>query len=536
MQIKIAARKSDLARLQAYRVGEALKLQYENIDIQYQFSASLGDQNQNSPLWQMPEKGVFTSDLTERLVRGECDMVVHSFKDLPIDERAETLIAATLPRADSRDLLLFRKSALSAEIDKLHILSSSPRRILNIGEFLTWALPLKANIQFQTVRGNIATRVQKLLTGDAQGLVVAKAAIDRLLAAPEPEFLDSQKILLQALQECRWMIVPHTVNPCAPAQGALAIEVARARADIIELVQKINCEKTLRSVQSERQWLKKYGGGCHQKIGISRLDLSYGEIEIQKGEIENDPLKKDGVCALHTIELLQKTKVAAGEANNKNQREAGDEHGPGDASAQRDLQKVFPLKMSDSVFFQRKKRAIDLNKLKGRNLWVVKDRAWPEGFVPDENQVVWSSGLSTWRKLAQMGVWVNGSHEGFGENEKSLLQVSTLLGAEPKFLKLSHNEAVGLSENELFVTYDLHDIDHMPDLKGKTHFFWASYSSFRRAVAKNPEILTAHHACGPGHSYQLIDEHLRKHSNSYKTSALQIYLSHTDWLKQFTKG
>ena len=56
------ARKSDLARLQAYRVGESLQRKFPDLQIEYRFRASLGDINQNDPLWKMPEKGVFTDD------------------------------------------------------------------------------------------------------------------------------------------------------------------------------------------------------------------------------------------------------------------------------------------------------------------------------------------------------------------------------------------------------------------------------------------------------------------------------------------
>ena len=106
---RIAARRSALARLQAELVGRALQQTQPNLALSYQFSASLGDQRAEEPLWQMPEKGVFTTDLRNELLAGQCDLVVHSWKDLPIEEHPQTVIAATLPRADQRDLLLVRR-------------------------------------------------------------------------------------------------------------------------------------------------------------------------------------------------------------------------------------------------------------------------------------------------------------------------------------------------------------------------------------------------------------------------------------------
>ena len=112
MRVTIASRRSDLARIQAYQVGEALRATHPQIEIEYSFHESLGDKNLNDPLWQMPEKGVFTQDFREGLLRGDFDLVVHSWKDLAIEDDAETEIAATLPRADARDLLLVRERSL----------------------------------------------------------------------------------------------------------------------------------------------------------------------------------------------------------------------------------------------------------------------------------------------------------------------------------------------------------------------------------------------------------------------------------------
>ena len=78
MRLTIASRRSELARIQALQVGEALRATHPQLEINYSFRESLGDKNQNDPLWQMPEKGVFTQDFREGLLRGEFDLVVHS--------------------------------------------------------------------------------------------------------------------------------------------------------------------------------------------------------------------------------------------------------------------------------------------------------------------------------------------------------------------------------------------------------------------------------------------------------------------------
>src|SRR3954466_14055198 len=175
MRVTIGSRRSDLARIQAHQVGETLRGAHPRIEINYSFHESLGDKNLNDPLWQMPEKGVFTQDFRDGLLRGDFDLVVHSWKDLAIEDDQETEIIATLPRADARDLLLVRKERW-AQIQRtgaLSILTSSPRRAHNLDSFLRVAMPATIqDLKFENVRGNVPTRIRKLLEGDADGLIV----------------------------------------------------------------------------------------------------------------------------------------------------------------------------------------------------------------------------------------------------------------------------------------------------------------------------------------------------------------------------
>jgi hydroxymethylbilane synthase len=167
------------------------------------------------------------------LLRGDFDLVVHSWKDLAIEDDPETEIVATLPRADQRDLLLIRTDCWPRveQTGVLSIFTSSPRRAHNLDRFLRTALPAKIDeLKFVNVRGNVPTRVRKLLESEqVDGLIVAKAALDRLLEAPQTEFADTQAFLREALARCRWMVLPLRENPSAPAQGALAIEISRQR-------------------------------------------------------------------------------------------------------------------------------------------------------------------------------------------------------------------------------------------------------------------------------------------------------------------
>ena len=493
MRVTIASRRSDLARLQAYQVGEALETAHPQIEINYSFHESLGDRNQNDPLWQMPEKGVFTQDFREGLLRGDFDLVVHSWKDLAIEDDPETEIAATLPRADARDLLLVREDRWP-EVERtgmMTILTSSPRRGHNLESFLRVALPAKlSELNFTNVRGNVPTRVRKLFEL-ADGLIVAKAAIDRLLEAKQNEFAATQTELRRALARCRWMVLPLRENPSAPAQGALAIQILRRRADVRELLAPFNCAETFAAVTREREILRSYGGGCHQKIGASVLRRPFGEITFLKG-LTDDGHELD-VCSLSTSRP-RPPKI--------------------------DREKMWPLSASDSDWFSREQ--IPANQPdEASALWIVKADAHNWSLGP--GQIVWTSGVQTWKKLARRGNWVNGCAESLGEQEPPNLE--TLAGRKLTWLKLTHADGYDEGLLPTLATYRLVPKDGTVDLTGKTYFFWKSGSSFEHALSLNPWIRSMTHFCGPGNTRHILEKNgVQPH----------VFLDHKQWLEEMS--
>ena len=226
----------------------------------------------------MGDRGAFTADLSEALRHGEADVVVHSYKDLPIDLPPGTTIAGALPRADPRDVLLVRRSIVGAAPAAIRILSSSPRRAFLLQETLPSLLPWPVRaVETQPVRGNIETRLRKLVEGDAHGLVVAKAALDRLLTFGPP-FEREAAAVGGFLAECHWMVLPMREFPWAPAQGALALEIREGHRDLHALLEPIVCRATTNAVAAERQVLAAHGGGCHQALGAAIIDTPYGRV------------------------------------------------------------------------------------------------------------------------------------------------------------------------------------------------------------------------------------------------------------------
>jgi hydroxymethylbilane synthase len=486
--IRIAARHSDLARLQAYRVGDRLKAEFPELEVEYNFRASLGDQNLEDPLWKMPEKGVFTEDFVRDLHEGTADLVVHSWKDLPTEARPGLSIAATLPRADQRDLLLMRREKLESvrESKRLRVLTSSPRRAFNLDGFFKNYLPFEIkDVSFENVRGNIPTRMKKLLSGEADALIVAKAAVDRLLEAPEDEFEEAREVIRQTLRSTYQMVLPLAINPTAAAQGALAIEIRSDRSDLAQMLNRIHDHATYEAVTHERKILSSYGGGCHQKIGISILERPFGRVTFLQG-------LTDAGERLNRVDLETEKHFAkpAGEAA------------------------IYPRAEEDATLFSREDLPSEVweRAKKSSFLWIARETAWPSSFQVSHDVFVWTAGLTTWRKLAQKGIWVTGSTEGLGEQEKESLSAISLavLGKEPRWLKLTH-ESSAASDPAAVATYKLvPKSGEGVDLKSRTHFFWMSGTAFDRAAELHPEILTSgFHASGPGKTHEHLKARLK---------------------------
>src|SRR5688572_12584194 len=212
--IVIGARASVLARVQARLVGDALLARHPGLELEYSFLTSPADRELDTPLPELLRRGGFTGDLGVALRAGSIDIAVHLWKDLPFSTHPLTQIAATLPRADARDLLLVKRDWIAGrDRGELRVLSSSARRRTNLSGFLQWALPMKPpRVTFVLARGDCEARLGQLMNGDAAALIVAKANVDRLLAAEQPEFADTRQRLRAALDACEVMVLPLALN------------------------------------------------------------------------------------------------------------------------------------------------------------------------------------------------------------------------------------------------------------------------------------------------------------------------------------
>ena len=496
--IKIISRKSDLAIIQACLVGDAIKDRKSDMFIEYLYKDTRGDIDLTTPLSQLPEIGVFTSDLRESLINEEADIAVHSWKDLPINLTKGTKIIGTLPRADMRDIIFFKKKNLD-KIEKnktLNLLTSSPRREYNLNTFLKNALPYQIEkISFDNIRGNIPTRLNKYFFGDADGIVLAKAALDRLLN----NNTDLSKDIRKILDSSNWLIPPLSENPCAPAQGAIAIEVKDGRDDIINLIREINDTETFESVQIERNILSSYGGGCHQKIGVSYEKRDFGDVLTLKGMTDDN------------IALNQRKIERKEESNN--------------SWYNIDQNKIYPSDLKNYNFFSRnnlKDHIEEISSLRSKNILASRANVLDGKIKIDSSNILWSSGVKTWFQLVKKGYWVNGSFDSLGENEENLKFISN-----NDWVKLTHKDSLDFFINDRLFTYRLTKNKITEDLSEKSHFYWMSGSAFEYAIEQFPIILEKFHSCGPGNTYEIIKKNVTE-------DRIKIFLNYEDWKDEIT--
>jgi len=223
------------------------------------------------------DKGIFTRELEEALNRREIDIAVHSLKDVPTELADEFLIAATLPRAPIEDVLLTREplgddpgQAIAAVAVGGVVATSSVRRARQ----LRW---LRPDLQVEDIRGNVPTRVRKLLdSNEWTATMLARAGLERLgmLEPGAGEFdFEGRKVFAAVL--------PATQFLPAAGQGAVGIETLVDHADARDVLAAINDDSTFQRVAAERAFLFRLKAGCQTPVGAHTWFESDGQLTMQ---------------------------------------------------------------------------------------------------------------------------------------------------------------------------------------------------------------------------------------------------------------
>lgn len=201
-----------------------------------------GDKVQDRPLADIGGKALWTRELDAWLAEGRIDAAVHSLKDVETWRPSTLVLAAILPRADKRDVLIGAAS-LAALREGAVIGTSAPRRAAQ-------ALHARPDCRVITFRGNVQTRLAKLAAGEADATFLAAAGLDRL----------GQTDTGHPLAFEDWLP--------APAQGAIAIECRANDTRTREWLGAIDHGPSRAEVTAERALLAALGGSCHSPIAV----------------------------------------------------------------------------------------------------------------------------------------------------------------------------------------------------------------------------------------------------------------------------
>ena len=172
--IRIATRKSPLALWQARKVSELLKNIDNSINIELVKITTSGDKILDKPLYDIGGKSLFLKELEHALLENDCDIAVHSMKDMPAELHEDLTISAILEREDSRDVLISKKyHSLSDFTNTSSLGTSSVRRICNIKyEYPNIQIFVRAKATAETA----AAIIPKLILSTS-GLTVIKTPI-----------------------------------------------------------------------------------------------------------------------------------------------------------------------------------------------------------------------------------------------------------------------------------------------------------------------------------------------------------------------
>ena len=243
-KVIIGSRTSKLALYQTNEVKNELKKNFPDLEVEVKKIKTKGDILLDKPLDRSLDKGYFVKEIQELLIQNKIDIAVHSLKDLPVDKIDELEICAILERANPQDVFLSKKNKKLANFSDNELIgTTSLRRKAQL-------LKINPNLKIEDIRGNVDTRIKKMVEGKYDGLVMAAAGIERLnLDEYITEYLNFDLFLN------------------APGQGAIAVEINSKNKEVNQLVSTINHERTMICTRYERDFMKRMGGGCNYPIG-----------------------------------------------------------------------------------------------------------------------------------------------------------------------------------------------------------------------------------------------------------------------------
>jgi hydroxymethylbilane synthase len=236
--IRIATRRSPLAKWQANHVAALLRANEPGLEVRLHELVTQGDRILEVPLAEVGGKGLFVKEIEDALLSREAEIAVHSMKDLPAVLAPGLVVAAVPEREDPRDALCSKKASSLADLPRgARVGTSSLRRGAQLKA-------LRPDLRVEMVRGNVETRLRKGET-ELDAVVLAYAGLRRLGLAARASYVFGPDEMLPAV-----------------AQGALALEAREDDAATLGRLARLEHPETRVRVEAERGFLRRLEGGC----------------------------------------------------------------------------------------------------------------------------------------------------------------------------------------------------------------------------------------------------------------------------------
>ena len=252
-KICIGTRGSQLALWQANFIKSEIEHLFPDLIVELKIIKTTGDMITDRPLAMVGGKGLFVKEIETALLNNDIDIAVHSMKDMPGVLPCGLIIGAIPERENPFDVLISKDNSLLTDYKKgAKIGTSSLRRGSQIKH-------IRPDVEIESIRGNLDTRIKKLKAGDYDAIVLAAAGLRRLGQDSEiTEYLDE------------------TIMIPAVGQGALCIETRKNDRDIAAIMKKLDHHDTRICVTGERAFLKQIEGSCHIPVAC------FGKIQDDK--------------------------------------------------------------------------------------------------------------------------------------------------------------------------------------------------------------------------------------------------------------
>ena len=258
MTIILGTRGSRLALAQTELTKQALEQLADRPKVEVRIIRTTGDQRLDISLSRPNPKidrGLFTKELEEALLRKEIDVAVHSLKDLPTTLPEGLELVVSLPRHDPGDVLISKTAKSLRKVPERGVIAtSSLRRRCQI-------LHSRPDLRIVDIRGNVPTRITKLVQESSwNSIVLAKAGLERLGYRLDQERIDCESLplFISNLEE----LLP------AVGQGAIGLQVRSNDLELKQLLVHVNDPETWFCVEAERALLRMLGGGCQSPLGV----------------------------------------------------------------------------------------------------------------------------------------------------------------------------------------------------------------------------------------------------------------------------